>query len=202
MERMVLAGIFALATSTTLAQTGPSPDPVRATGPANICRELLAFIETPATANAASAKPAAAGAATGTDKMATAKQQAPAPAPGQAAAPQPGAGNSSSQQQTAQSGPATDAPTQESATTKESSAQNAPQRGSVSAPVTNDPASTPKESVLSVAEARELANAGDLAACQATARELRIAGVAVPGPLLALTALDLQYHTATTEQRP
>src|SRR5690606_35846002 len=51
MEKMVLAGIFALAASTTFAQTGPatSPatDPAGAGGPANLCQELLAFMEAP-----------------------------------------------------------------------------------------------------------------------------------------------------------
>jgi hypothetical protein len=56
------------------------------------------------------------------------------------------------------------------------------------------PISPPKESVLSLAEAEELANSNNLEACQEAGRRLRLAGVAVPPPLLALTALDLRFH--------
>ena len=45
--------------------------------------------------------------------------------------------------------------------------------------------------------AKALASANDIAACQNAARELRLAGVAVPSPLLALAALDLQYQAKT-----
>ena len=69
------------------------------------------------------------------------------------------------------------------------------QKGSIAAPVPPaDVKSTPKESVLDMAKAEELAAGNDIAACQKTAREMRVAGVAMPPPLMALAALDLQYH--------
>ena len=72
----------------------------------------------------------------------------------------------------------------------------------MSAPVPTDGKSVAKDSVLSVAEAEDLAGANDIAACQAAARELRLAGVAMPPPLLALAALDLQYQTTAGPQAP
>jgi hypothetical protein len=48
---------------------------------------------------------------------------------------------------------------------------------------------------MSVADAEALAQAGDIAACRDATRKLRLAGVAVPPPLLALAALDLKYQT-------
>lgn len=63
-----------------------------------------------------------------------------------------------------------------------------------------EPDKTTKESVLSLADAEELASANDIAACQEASRELRLAGIAMPPPLLALTALDLQYQQTEAPQ--
>jgi hypothetical protein len=60
--------------------------------------------------------------------------------------------------------------------------------------VPTDTTSTPSQGILSLAEAEELARANDIAACQRAARELRLAGVAMPPPLLALAALDLRFQ--------
>jgi hypothetical protein len=75
---------------------------------------------------------------------------------------------------------------------------NAPQTSSLSAPVPVD--ATAEEDVsLSLASAEELAGANDIAACQDAARKLRLAGAPMPEPLLALTALDLQYQGQANE---
>src|ERR687897_744891 len=84
MRTLVLAGIFALATSTSLAQTGAAPQPTapapqapataapeapattdgaapqqaNRAGPANLCQELLAFVKEPPTPPAAPAQKA------------------------------------------------------------------------------------------------------------------------------------------------
>lgn len=81
---------------------------------------------------------------------------------------------------------------------------NAPPPEAPAAPAKPAPASTPKESVMSVTDAQALADTNDIAACQGAAKELRIAGVAMPPPLLALAALDLQYHQsgAASPQAP
>jgi hypothetical protein len=57
-----------------------------------------------------------------------------------------------------------------------------------------------KDSVMSLSDAEALAGANDLAACRDATRKLRLAGVAMPPPLLALAALDLQYHQPRAPQ--
>jgi hypothetical protein len=46
---------------------------------------------------------------------------------------------------------------------------------------------------MSVADAEQLAQGNDMGACREAAQKLRLAGVAVPAPLLALAALDLKF---------
>jgi hypothetical protein len=186
-------------------------------GPANLCQELLAFMkappEAPATPAAAPAKPAAEAknAPAGGQSAAPAQGAAPqapssgkqagagensAPASGEAVQPQSPAKTGSAQEISGQSGPAHGAPEPNSKTAAQGNVQNAPQTSSLSAPVPTQPASTAKESVMSVTDAEALAQTNDLAACQGAAKELRLAGVAVPPPLLALAALDLKFHQA------
>lgn len=194
MGKAVLAGIFALAASTALAQTDATSKPntvqepavseqTRTGGPANLCQELLAFMTAPP----------------------------PEPAPAAAAAPaKPAAESQSAQQATGQAGPAHEAPEPNANAAAGGKApepnanaaaggkaEGAEKTSSLSAPVPKAPATTTKDSVLSIDEAEALASANDIAACQNAARELRLAGVAVPPPLLALTALNLQYQAKT-----
>jgi hypothetical protein len=56
------------------------------------------------------------------------------------------------------------------------------------------PPATPKESVMTVADAESLAQSNEIKGCRDAVQELRLAGVAVPPPLLALGALDLKYQ--------
>jgi hypothetical protein len=198
MEKMVLAGIFALAASASLAQTDASE---QTGGPANLCQELVAFVREPPPAEggaaaaparasatpqgAAAAKPAPEGAAGGTGN---------APASGEAVPPRPVEQTESAQEASGQTGPAHGAPQPTAQAAEGTTAQNAELKSSLSAPVPTDTTSTATQSVLSLAQAEELARADDIAACQRAARELRLAGVAMPPPLLALTALDLQYQ--------
>jgi hypothetical protein len=195
MEKMVLAGIFALAASASLAQTGASGQTGR---PANLCQELVAFVREPppAEAGAAAAAPARASAAPqGTAAPpAAAGGAGNAPASGEAVPARPVEQTESAQEASGQTGPAHGAPQPNAQGTEGTKAENAELKSSLSAPVPTDTTSTASQAVLSLAEAEELARANDIAACQRAARELRLAGVAVPAPLLALTALDLQYH--------
>jgi outer membrane protein OmpA-like peptidoglycan-associated protein len=168
-----------------LAVGGESPAAAPAQeGPANLCQELLAFVKAPPP----EAPPVAAPAAQGT---APATQQAPT---GGAVLKQSAAQGGSAQQTAGQSGPAIEAPKPNVAPAAQASGQNAPQTSGIAAPVPPAPTSTPKESVLSLAEAEGLANANNMEACREAGRRLRLAGVAVPPPLLALTALDLRFH--------
>jgi hypothetical protein len=193
MKKMLLAGIVALSASTSLAQTSTAPEPAapaapaaetpaqQAGGPANLCQELLAFMKAPAEV----ATPTAAAPA---QQAGTSSTSAAAPA-------KPETGTGSAQKITGQAGVASDAPQPSKEKVASGSATNAPQKESRAAPVPpSDTSSTPKDSVINVAKAEELAAANDIAQCQKTAREMRVAGVAMPPPLLALAALDLQYQ--------
>jgi hypothetical protein len=98
---------------------------------------------------------------------------------------------------TGQSGVATDSPAPGAASGAASSAQNAPQKDSRSAPVPpSDATSTPKQAVMTVQEAEALAQANDLQACHDAAQRLRVAGVSMPPPLIALAALDVKFFGA------
>lgn len=221
MREFVLAGAFTLSISTCWAQTttppaSPAPqapglaDPARVLsqdGPANLCQELLAFLKAPppadAPAPAAAAKPA-----TGIQQQAKSPPAADKSTRSTALAgtTQTDTGiktdaagddaSNSAQAVTGQDGVATDAPDEEDAGQANSgSVANAPQKESRAAPVPPaDVTSTPKESVLSVEEAQQLVDAGDLPRCQEKARAMRVAGVSMPPPLIALAALDLRYH--------
>ena len=229
MRKRVLAGIFALSASTSLAQTGTTPEPatepaatstapaapansgansgagqqVDAAGPANLCQELLAFMQAPPPEEAAPApaKPAAAS----TGQAAPAQQGASALAgttgSGEDASAKPDSEADSAEEVTGQDGVATDAPEPSNEKVAAGSVADAPQKDSLAAPLPPaDVTSTPKESVITVAQAEELAAANDIAACQDTARQMRVAGISMPPPLIALAALDLQFQQAATPQ--
>jgi hypothetical protein len=80
--------------------------------------------------------------------------------------------------------------------------ENAPQTSGLSAPVPAEAAEAGENVQLSLVQAEELADANDIAACQDAARKLRLAGAPMPPPLLALTALDLQFHRAKETEPP
>lgn len=214
MREIILAGAFALSTSTCLAQTATPPapaspqsaSPIEAAappqgGPANLCQELLGFMKAPPpeAPQAADAKKTAVTA----DQQAkpqqpASSQQGSAGLAGTAATgkdPSGGGGSNSAQAVTGQDGVATDAPEPDKGKADAGSVANAPQKESRAAPLPPaDVTSTPKESVLSMEAAKQLADANDIAQCQKTAREMRVAGVAMPPPLIALAALDIRYQ--------
>jgi hypothetical protein len=135
-------------------------------------------------APAAGAKPAAAPA-----------QQAGTSGSSGAVPPKSPAQTGSAQEVTGQRGVATDSPAPNNAKVATGTATGAPQKESRAAPLPpDDVTSTPKESVITIEKAEELAAANDIAVCQKTAREMRLAGVAMPPPLLALAALDLKFQ--------
>jgi len=216
MRSIILAGMFALLASTSWAQTTPAPQTtvppvdgqgngpvVRQGGPSNLCQEVLAFMKAPApeaAAPAVAAKPS----------EPPASQAAPArqAAPGQDSAAVKGTtdtgpakadeGTGSAQEITGQDGVATDAPQPGKDSAASGSASNAPQKESRAAPVPPaDVTSTPRETVLTVEAAEQLAAANDIAQCHKVAREMRVAGVDMPPPLMALAALDLQYQQSS-----
>ena len=187
MKKTALAGILTLVASTSYAQTGTAPAPAAGTpaaaqpaamGPANICQELVAFMQ---------GSPAAAPAAT------PAKPGGGSPS-GEAIPQKPQDKTRSAEDASGQSGPAHEAPKPHSGSTSGTGANKAELKSGLSAPVPTEPDTTSKEATLTLAQAQQLAAANDIRACRDAARKLRLAGVAMPPPLLALTALDLQYQ--------
>lgn len=211
MMRTLLAGIFALATSAALAQTGTPASgtsdaaaPAAGAGkPANICQELVAFMKAPPEKKAAPAKPAAAAKpaeppAQASDQKGTTALAGTTRADDGATAKPENTANSS-QTVTGQKGVATDAPEPSNHNAAAGSVANAPQKESRSAPLPPaDVASTPKESVITIEKAESLIATNDIAQCQSIARQMRVAGVAMPPPLMALAALDLKYQAGET----
>ncbi|MCT7377188.1 hypothetical protein [Chelativorans salis] len=213
MKTIILAGIFALAASTSLAQTdtepgateGEAPATAEATDtqqadagrPANLCQELLAFVrENPPEADDAQGNPPEADAPA--DQSAAAGEDS-SPASGEAVPPQPSSESSSAQEQSGQSGPAHEAPDPNTEAATQSNGEDAPQTSGLSAPVPPEASEAEEDVPLNLDRAEELADANDIVACKDAARKLRLAGAAMPPPLLALTALDLQYQTRETE---
>lgn len=198
MRRIALAGVLTLSVSASQAQTAtPQPAAPAAEapagqvvasgqgGPVNLCHEILAFMKAPPTETpppTGAAKKSEAASA----KQGTTGSGDPAKSEG---------GTGSAQKITGQDGVATDAPQPGKDNAASGSAHNAPQKESRAAPLPPaDVTSTPKESVLTVEAAEQLADANDIAQCQKTARAMRVAGVAMPPPLIALAALDMQYQ--------
>ena len=162
----------------TLAETGPAPG-AGSGKPANICQELIAFVHPPAPAAPTGSPP---------PQAATAVQ---APAQGQPApTASPAAGEP--QQKSGLSGPV--AQTGPGASGPQGEAQKA-------APPAAPPPATaatgaPKPSPEMIEQVDAAARNNDIVGCRDTARKMRVAGVALPAPLLALTALDLKYLQA------
>lgn len=223
--RTLLAGIFTLATSAAFAQSGSAPKPsasensppttagreaavpmnqAEAGQPANLCQELVAFLKAPSEKNATPAKPAAAekppqspAEETSTRKETSALAGTAHTGAGATAKPEREA--DSSQAVTGQKGVATDAPEPSDQHAAAGSVANAPQKESRSAPLPPaDVTSAPKESVITLEKAEALADANDIAECQGAARKMRVAGIAMPPPLIALAALDLRYQAGGT----
>lgn len=188
MRKAVFAGFLALTATAAHAQTGTAPagvspaPPAVTEGPANLCRELVAFMkaEPPAAPSSAASQPA--------------KPSGSGGSSGESAAQKSQDKTQSAQAASGQDGPAHASPKQESGAKPETGAHKAELKSGLSAPTPKGPKSTPKQSVMSVADAERLASANDIAACKDAARKLRLAGVAMPPPLLALAALDMKYQ--------
>ncbi|KMO31511.1 hypothetical protein ACQVP2_09190 [Methylobacterium aquaticum] len=143
--------------------------------PANLCQELVAFVH-----------PKAPDAAPSAPQPATAAVQAP----DRGAAQLPSSGAGETQQKSGLSGPV--AQTGPGA----SGPQGQAQAQSQAAPA---PAGTPaqkKPSPEQIAQVDAAAEANDIRACRAAAQSIRRAGVVMPAPLLALSALDPTFFAA------
>jgi hypothetical protein len=178
-------------------------------GPANICQELIAFLQPPPAPAAAGAAPAvqaqaqtqAQSAAAGAPQASPAQQTAVA-APQQSTAPS-GSAQPSGQGAPTQSG--LSGPTPQGTTQGTSGPQASGQSPTVTQPQPAPPAAAPaapagpqapKPSPAAVEKAHAAAGSNDIAGCRSAAQEMRRAGVALPPPLIALAGLDLKYHQA------
>jgi hypothetical protein len=150
--------------------------------PANICQELVAFLQpkppAPAPAGAAASPPA--------------PQAAPGAPPAQAPGAAPGAPAASPQAATAAQPGAPGSPAAQGAgPSVQASGQPAP---------VPQAATAPKPS-MSLEDAETLARANDLRGCQEGAQKMRRAGVALPAGLLALAALKPELLSQAAAQQ-
>jgi hypothetical protein len=183
-------------------------------GPADLCQELLAFVQRPAEERAAEGD--------SPPQVATAVEAPSQDEP----SPQPEGGNDASQEASGMSGPvapggagtpgpqvgAQDEPAppasgQAAASGQERAAAPAsqeagapgsaeakqvagPTQGSAAPPPTTNP------NAAQVEKAQAAARDGDIGQCRTVAQEMRRAGISMPAPLLALAALDLKFFGA------
>lgn len=197
MTRLLVATVLgACAFSTAAAASNPS---------ANICIELTAWIDQVNKVGGGKPADAANTPASQTPadpKMATAVE----PAKGGVAAPAP-SGLDKSQQNSGLSGPVrNDGPgaagpqgvAQEAAKSSEVNPKPVTQ---AAAPATTPEPKAPPASSQALEKVRQSAAANDLDACAAVAREMRLAGVALPNPIIALAALKPEIRN-TAPQGP
>ncbi|MGU3537063.1 hypothetical protein [Methylobacterium sp. A54F] len=171
------AALLALGLGPALAQGAGKP--------ANLCKELVAYVHPPAPA------PAAPAAAPAGQPPAVA---AAAPPQGQSQGQQtPSAAAGDTQQKAGLSGPVPNSGP--GAAGPQGTAQGAaPQPATAAAPAAAPPPAKPTPEMIAAVDAA--AEANDLAGCRQAARRMRVAGIPLPAPLLALSALDLKFLQA------
>lgn len=168
--RSAFAAALVLLPAAALAQQPGDPAP--RSGPADLCRELVAFVRPPAPAQPPTPP-----------SQAVAVQ---APQGGQSQLPSAGAGET--QQKSGLSGPV--AQNGPGAPGPQGQAQAAAPSGAAAPPAPGKPTPAMIEQVDAAAASR------DVKACRAVARQMRTAGVVMPAPLLALAALDPKFFPA------
>jgi hypothetical protein len=166
-------------------ESAPAP---AAKGPANLCQELSAFVKKPEEKKQEAATPPA---------QATAVSNSSGKSDGQ-----PSTAGGDPQQKSGLSGPTntdakapssdTRAPVSDGKTVlaQANAAAKAP-------PAPGAPAPSPKPDPAVVAQIEAAVGANDQASCRAAARAMRVAGVIMPPPLLALAALNPKFFTAS-----
>ena len=154
--------------------------------PANICKELATFIHPPAA-------PAPAPAPAGQTAVQAPSQSGATPQPPAGGDPQKTSGLSGP---VANGGPGASGPQggSQNANAPSGAAAPPPQQAAAS-PAPAAPAAPPpkKPSPEDIQRADAAIGSNDIAACQASARGMRRAGVVMPVPLMSLAALDLKF---------
>ncbi|AWN42024.1 hypothetical protein DK389_17890 [Methylobacterium durans] len=169
--------------------------------PANLCKELVAYVHPPAPPPAAAApagQPAAPGgqpAAASGQSAAPGGQPAPAvqaPQPGQpSAGASPAAGET--QQKSGLSGPVPQSGPGAAGPQGTAQAEAKPAAPPPAAPATPAPPPPLKPTPEMIERVDAAARDNNIAACRDAARQMRVAGIPMPAPLLALSALDLKF---------
>lgn len=185
---MRVLGSAVLLVTAVLLPTGASAQATTGAGvPANICKELASFLHPPA-APAPAAAPSA-------------QSAVQAPNPGGGAATPPAGGEP--QKSAGLSGPVPNGgpgaagpqgATQNAAAPSGAAPQT--QAATPAAPAAAPPPPPKKPAPEEVEKADAAIGANDIAACQASARGMRRAGVVMPAPLMSLAALDLKFLEA------
>ncbi|CAO4156481.1 Fe-S oxidoreductase [Methylorubrum thiocyanatum] len=185
-----LAACALLASAAAAQDAAPAAQPASGK-PANLCQELVAFVKQPEPANKAAATPPQQATAVSNP---SGKTEGGKPADG--GEPQKTSGLSGSVSETG-NGPAPGKATSNPASDPSGNpAVNPNAKANAEAknpPPPAAPAPAPKPDPAIVAKIEAAAGANDLAACREAARSMRVAGVVMPPPLLALAALDLKY---------
>ncbi|MRI56197.1 hypothetical protein D8770_19860 [Methylobacterium sp. DB1607] len=182
---------YALLVGAALAQDAApaaSPAPQAASGkPANLCQELVAFVKQPEPANKAATTPAQQATAVSNP---SGKTEGGKPSDG--GEPQKTSGLSGAVNETG-NGPASG---KQTANQSGNPAVNPHAKANAEAknpPPPATPAPAPKPDPATIGKIEAAAAANDLPACREAARSMRLAGVVMPPPLLALAALDLKF---------
>ena len=184
--------IGAAAAQDAAQNPAPAAAPQVAAGkPANLCQELVAFVKQPEPANKAATTPPQQATAVSNP---SGKTEGGKPSDG--GEPQKSSGLSGAVSETG-NGPAPGKQTNNpSANPSGNPATNPHAKANAEAknpPPPATPAPAPKPDPATIEKIEAAAGASDLAACREAARSMRTAGVVMPPPLLALSALDLKF---------
>ncbi|MHB2209088.1 hypothetical protein [Methylobacterium sp. CM6257] len=145
--------------------------------PANLCQELLAFVKQPEPAKQAAVTPP--------------QQSTAVSNPSGSSQGTPSSSGGDVQQKSGLSGPTkAESPDQTGPKAQRDQANKAAKV----APAAGAPAPAPPPDPATVAKVEAAAAANDQLGCRAAARTMRLHGVALPPPLLALAALDPKFY--------
>ena len=184
-QATVLAGAL-LVTDNALAQeTGAA---ARTGPPANLCQELLAFVKQPDPSQGSDAPP---------PQLATAvsakKDDTPSAKPGDGAGAAQQASGQSGQITSSgpgAAGPQGDAQNKAAPAGTTATAAGPPKSSSSAVAAASSTPDAHKPTPENVQQVEAAAAGNDLLGCRAAAQKMRRGGVVMPGPLLALSALD------------
>ena len=168
-----LAGALLVADNALAQESGTAAPSGR---PANLCQELLAFVKQPEPAKEAAATP---------PQQATAVSNPSGASQGTASS-----AGGDVQQKSGLSGPTPGGSPNQAGT----DAQRGPANQPKDEPAATKPASAPHPDAATIAAVEAAAAADDQLGCRSAARTMRMHGVALPPPLLALAALDPKFY--------